>query len=182
MTRGRTFYVWDPLQRLFHWALAASFVLSIVVDAHRHPVLHRWLGCIMMLLVLFRVVYGAAGPHYARFSHSVRSHRETLSYARCLRSGREKRYLGHSPLGGLMAILLLANIGLLALSGWMLGTPPDGPGSGMLLAHRVIAMETLALIITHVGAVLWASRRRQENLTLSMLTGRKREPSRGDIL
>lgn len=182
MKRSRTFYVWDPLQRLFHWLLAVSFVLAVVDSGYRHVTLHRWLGCATALLILFRVVYGAAGPHYARFSQLVRGVQETRAYIRGLRQGRATRYLGHSPLSGLFALLMLVGIAVLSLSGWMLGATVDDGSTALLVFHRGVAAAMIALVLVHVCAVLWTSLWRRENLALSMLTGRKREPSRGDIL
>ncbi|MBS9719572.1 cytochrome b/b6 domain-containing protein [Tianweitania sp. BSSL-BM11] len=182
MIRARTYYVWDPLQRLFHWCLAISFILSVFVSGHQHPHLHRWVGCVTVLLILFRLVYGAAGPHYARFSQLLRGTKETLTYIRGLRHGRATRYLGHSPLSGLFALLMLAGMAVLSLSGWLLGAPGENGSAALLVFHRSIAVSMIALVLFHVCAVLWASLWRRENLALAMLTGRKRQPERGDVL
>ncbi len=68
---------------------------------------HMYAGYTVLGLVLFRLLWGVAGSHYARFSEFVYSPTSTLRYTRQLLQHREPHYLGHNPLGGWMVVALL---------------------------------------------------------------------------
>ena len=68
----RTVKVWDPLLRLFHWGLVASFALAWMTAENRAG-LHEWAGYAAAALIGFRLVWGLIGPHYARFTQFVTS-------------------------------------------------------------------------------------------------------------
>ena len=62
-------------------------------------------------LIVLRIVWGFIGPEHARFSSFIFPPGTVLRYLWDLLLGRAKRYLGHSPGGGAMVLVLL--IGLL---------------------------------------------------------------------
>jgi len=98
--------IWDLPTRLFHWLLAALVLCSVVtaklgglwIDWHMRA------GYAILALVLFRVLWGFAGSRYARFANFVRGPRAVLDYLR----GRGAQGAGHSPLGALSVLALLA--------------------------------------------------------------------------
>ena len=69
--------VWDVPTRLFHWALALSFLGAFVTsDTERLRDVHTWFGYAMLGLVAFRLLWGLVGTRYARFrsfAHGPRS-------------------------------------------------------------------------------------------------------------
>ena len=69
---GETVKVWDPLVRLFHWSLVASFTVAWITGDEWKS-LHIWAGYAAAALIAFRLVWGLAGPRYARFSQFLRS-------------------------------------------------------------------------------------------------------------
>lgn len=165
--------VWDPAVRLFHWSLVAAFAAAYLTSDDA-DVAHWWAGYAALALVAFRVVWGFVGSRHARFADFVP---RPAAFARYLGSairGREPRYLGHNPAGGAMILFLLAAVGVIGASGWLL-TTDWGWGSESLEALHDGAVElTLAAIAVHVAGAIVESVRHRENLVRSMLTGMKR--------
>ena len=195
--------VWDVFVRLFHWSVAVGFFVAYFSEDAL--TLHVWAGYVVGALVVLRIVWGFIGPEHARFSSFIYPPGTVLRYLWELLVGRARRYLGHSPGGGAMVLLLL--IGLLGTVGTGLelyaieenagplaalvssGSPPgqaegeeayegaEGSGEFWEEFHEVLANLMLVLVVLHVAGVLLASYVHHENLTRAMVTGRKRAPS-----
>ena len=97
-------YVWDLFVRLFHWTLVVGFTVAYFTEDPL--IVHVWAGYVVGALIVARVVWGLIGPRYARFSDFVYGPVATLRYVRDLILLRSPRYLGHSPGGGAMVVLL----------------------------------------------------------------------------
>lgn len=172
--------VWDPLVRLFHWSLAASFLVAWL-SADEWDDLHIWAGYAAAGLVAFRLLWGLAGPRYARFRQFIRRPAEIFGFLAAMLRGREARYIGHNPAGGAMIVALLLVMAGTALTGWMYTTDAYWGVEWVEESHELLANLLLILVLLHIGGVLFASLRHRENLVRSMLTGRKRAPEGGDI-
>jgi len=187
-SRPASTLVWDPVVRFGHWALVAAFAVAYVVG----------------VLVVLRVVWGFVGPRHARFSDFVRSPIVALAYFRDLLYGRARRYVGHSPAGGVMVIALLVCLAATVATGLIAyGEEGKGPlavvmvtdanANGNEAGHRALAERrggetestigelhglmaniTVALVVAHIFGVAVASVVHKENLALAMITGRKR--------
>jgi cytochrome b len=101
--------VWDVFVRLFHWSVAVGFFVAYFSEDVL--ILHVWAGYVVGGLVVLRIVWGFIGPEHARFSSFIYPPGTVLRYLWDLLLGRAQRYLGHSPGGGAMVLVLL--IGLL---------------------------------------------------------------------
>ena len=101
-------YVWDPLVRVFHWALVVAFTIAFVTEDDALD-LHVWAGYTVGALVFLRIVWGFIGPEHARFSNFVYRPKAIMEYIGSLLTFRAKRYLGHSP-GGVILYDVLTSV------------------------------------------------------------------------
>lgn len=143
--------VWDPFVRLFHWLLVAGFVVAYVTQEERLH-LHVWSGYVVGGLLLFRVAWGFVGPRYARFSDFTYRPRRVLGYLRDLLRLRARRYLGHSPAGGIMIFALLLFLALTVVTGLMLYGQDEHAGPlAPLYGGTSMATATVSVTPTRRG-------------------------------
>lgn len=177
--------IWDLPTRIFHWLLLASFLLAWLTYAdNRFLYFHVFAGYVFLSLLVFRLVWGFIGTHYARFHSFAHNWSSVSEYLKGLLNGQAMRYVGHNPVGGyaIFAMLILGFIvsvtGLLALA----GEEGHGPLQGLVnytvgiashSAHEFLAWVMLALTVIHVLGVIIESILHRENLIWAMLSGQK---------
>ena len=169
--------IWDLPTRLFHWTLAGLIAFSWWSAEYHYDDLHIWSGMGVMTLVLFRVLWGFFGSSTARFANFVRGPSAVMGY---LRGGW--RGIGHSPLGALSVVALLAVVAVQVGLG-LIASDEDGLMQGPLA--RLVSMDTsdwarelhetlfnvlLALIALHVAAIIFY-KFRGRGLLKPMITG-----------
>jgi cytochrome b len=164
--------VWDLPTRVFHWALAGSFLGAfLTAESERLRDLHVLFGYTMVGLIAFRVVWAFVGTRYARFGAIAYGPAALRRYAASLLRGRPEHYVGHNPPGALAIPALLGMVLLTAASGY--AVYEELGGEWLEEAHEVLAFATLALVGVHVAGVLASSVLHRENLVRSMVTGTK---------
>ena len=183
-----TIKVWDPVVRLFHWALVGCFTVAYLSGDEWIKV-HVLAGYGVAVLVGLRLVWGVLGSRHARFADFVRSPRAVFGYLGDLARGRARRYVGHNPAGGgmivvmLIALVLLCAVGLALYleqggalwpiaAGW--SERESGWGEWLEEGHELLANLMLVLVFVHIAGVVVESLVHRENLIRSMWTGRKR--------
>lgn len=164
--------VWDPLVRICHWMLAAGFVVAFL--AEEGDLIHQVAGYLAAGAVAIRLVWGFIGSGHARFASFVPTPRRLLSHLNDMLHRRERRYVGHNPAAGAMALALLGIILFLGVTGWMLTTNQYYGSEWLEAVHEGTAYLGLGLVCAHVTAALYESVRHRENLPWAMVTGRKR--------
>ena len=170
-----TIKVWDPLVRLFHWSLAAAFLLNATV-IDEDASLHETLGYATLALVGVRVIWGLVGTRHARFADFPPNPRAAIAQVRDMLTRRQTRHVGHSPLGAFMIYNLLLTVVLLGVSGWAMTLPESVIGHDPEWAeelHEAIFGWGVFSVVVHVAAVLGESLRTRVNLIRAMITGRK---------
>jgi cytochrome b len=180
--------VWDLPTRVFHWLLAISVLVAYITSGERGTafVIHVGAGHLILLLLLFRLLWGFIGSPHSRFADFLYSWRSIRNYLVDIARLRPTHFVGHNPLGGLMVLamfLLLLAIILTGLSsaaarGYQAGSPliaAMGNGSrswGEI--HQTLGTLIMILAGVHVAAVLGHWLFARENLVRAMVTGRKR--------
>lgn len=171
--------VWDLPVRLFHWTLAVLIVLSWWTAQSGQLDLHLYSGSAILTLVVFRVLWGFFGSSTARFSSFLRGPRKVMAFVRDPQSWASA---GHTPLGALSIVAMLAAIAVQVLLG-MFSVDTDGLFEGPLAHFLSIAGNdqargfheawfwvVVALVAMHIVAVI-VYRLRNKKLTIAMITG-----------
>jgi cytochrome b len=174
--------VWDLPVRVTHWAivLAVAGCFATHYAGIEWFAWHRRFGYAVLVLAVFRIVWGFVGTRHARFVSFVRGPGAILDYLR----GNGPPTVGHNPLGalsvlGLLALLLLqAATGLFANDEIMSMGPFYGwiapqTSNRVTTVHRLNSEGLLVLIGVHLAAVAYYVRFRRQALVRAMLTGRK---------
>ena len=174
---NQTVRVWDPVIRIFHWSLVAGVAVAWLT-ADEWDDLHAIAGYVVAGLLAVRLIWGFIGGRHARFTQFVYAPASVSAYLRDVVAGRERRYIGHNPAGGVMILVLLATLAGTAWTGWLL---ENDAGDFVEDLHEVLANFGLLLIALHLGGVVLASLRHRENLARAMVTGDKRAPEAGDV-
>lgn len=191
-TKGPMVQAWDLPTRVFHWTLVLliacawlTFEFSEELDDPR-LVWHRWNGLALLTLIVWRILWGFAGPSNVRFTSFVRGPEAALQYARDLAAGTPRRFLGHNPAGGLVVVIMIAlvatigTLGLFALEHNDNATGPLYRYAGEAWAkvftswHRFLFEPVLLIVIAiHIAANILYGVVKKEPLIPAMITGQK---------
>jgi cytochrome b len=108
--------VWDAVVRIGHWLVVVAFFVAYFTEDELLTA-HVWAGYLVGAVVLLRIAWGFIGPQYARFGNFAYGPAKVFHYLGDLLRGRAERYLGHSPAGGAMVLLLLISLAATVWSG-----------------------------------------------------------------
>lgn len=186
---GHEVRVWDLPTRLFHWLLVCLVAVSITTAMIGGLAMqyHERSGMAIMVLVLFRVVWGFMGGTQARFAAFIRGPQEVLRYTRTLLRNDARRYIGHNPLGGWSIIAMLTGLGVQVGTGLFANDDilTEGPlahwvskaiSDSLTRIHHINKVVLMGLVAVHVSAVVFYLVVKRENLVTPMVTGCKRWP------
>lgn len=179
-TASATVRIWDLPTRLFHWALAICIVGSLVsVNLGGNAIgWHFRFGYAILTLLLFRLLWGFAGPRYARFGSFPPSPAAALRYLR----GAGGERAGHSPLGALSVYAMLAALAFQVTTGLFANDAImwDGPLKALVSnatsdlltrLHKYNRFLVIGLIVVHLGAIVFYAVARRRNLVTPMIAG-----------
>jgi len=184
--------VWDLPLRLFHWTLALVLVACWATQemGSRWMQVHMWLGYAAGALVIFRCLWGFAGPRHARFGSFLAGPRAVVAYLRAWLGGAPPHFAGHNPAGGWSVLAMLALVAGQVATGMMNSddTFHAGPwhyevpgriadAAGRL--HHDLFYGLAILAGVHIVAVLAYRWRPGVDLVRPMITGRKRTDDPG---
>lgn len=176
--------VWDLPTRLFHWLLAALVLAAWLTIEFGMIEWHSWIGQAILVLLVYRLIWGIVGSETAQFWHFVRSPKAVLGYAKGLLTGKGGRTVGHNPLGGLAVLLMLALLTVQAILGLMSNDDIffEGPlfnlagkelSDRLTSIHHLLFNVVVTVVAIHVAAALFYLIVKKENLIGAMITGTK---------
>jgi cytochrome b len=141
--------------------------------------MHFWCGYTMLVLLLFRLLWGFVGGETARFYNFIKGPSAVLCY---IRDGMPST-IGHNPLGGWAVVVLLTLLTAQVISGLFAdeGLIAHGPWAIYLAeenrawftsAHSYI-FEALKIMITlHLSALFLHRIKGDRFIVQAMVTGR----------
>lgn len=115
--------VWDLPTRIFHWLLVTLIICAWVSfqynDTVGDPELvwHRYNGYAILILLIWRILWGIVGSPASRFVTFLTWPWNALRYGIDLARQRDRHYLGHNPLGSYMILALITLVGGQAIFG-----------------------------------------------------------------
>jgi cytochrome b len=183
----QTVRVWDLPTRVFHWLLALCIVGSIVSAKIGGNAMawHFRFGYVVFTLLVFRLLWGLVGGYWSRFATFAYAPSTTLRYLRGQSRPDEHHDVGHSPLGAFSVFALLLMLSLQVGTGLFADDEiaNTGPlikfvsGSTSLLLtkwHKNFGQWLIiALIVLHIGAIVFYRVKKNRNLVQPMLSGDK---------
>jgi cytochrome b len=183
---------WDSPTRLFHWLLVLLVLIAWASWRYSEQLgdttlaVHRWNGHAVLILIVFRLLWGLMGSSTSRFSAWLRWPWTALAYALRLMRGETPLYLSHNPLGSYMILALLGVLAVQGVLGLFTVEHNDittGPLYRLILEENQALLSgwhrwlfywvILALIAIHMLANLWYSLAKKEPLITAMISGRK---------
>lgn len=180
--------VWDLPTRLFHWSLVASVSTGWALGEFRTfstVNYHFYLGYTTAGLIAFRLVWGFIGPPPARLSALFPNPTEVMRYLADLKNREPSALAGHSPLGSLAVLAILASLMVQVSTGLFAEDDSlfsEGPLSYLVsektvqfcnAIHDLNSKVLLGLVVLHVAALVFYLIWKRENLIHPMITGRK---------
>jgi cytochrome b len=179
--------VWDLPTRVFHWLLAACVIFSLVSAQIGGNAMawHFRSGYVVLTLLAFRLLWGVFGGRWSRFASFIYSPRSLLRYLKGERPAQAHWDVGHSPLGalsvlGLLAILLAQVATGLVADDEIASTGPlirfvSGSTSSLATSWHTTYGQwlILGLVALHVLAIAVYYFKKKNNLVGPMLHGDK---------
>jgi cytochrome b len=176
--------VWDLPTRLFHWSLLVAVVgCFITAKISGNAMLwHARLGYAVLVLLVFRLIWGVIGGYHSRFANFVTGPKAVLAYLSQMNTSKATHTPGHNPMGALSVIALLGSLLFQASSGLFANDDIsfEGPlakfissSSSSLLTklHHWNEKVLIALVVLHLAAILFYTFKKKQPLVPAMISG-----------
>ncbi|GIL17937.1 MAG: hypothetical protein FMNOHCHN_03609 [Ignavibacteriaceae bacterium] len=170
--------VWDLPIRIFHWLFAGlfvgSFAISHLVSKH-NPLfgLHALFGILLVILVVYRVIWGIFGSEHAKLKHLFFSPAELIAYVKDEIFGPGKKYIGHNPGAAYFTLAIL----IIPIFSVLTGFNMVSSGTETLEeVHELLGNGAMVLVGLHVLGILTYTLKHKELISLSMIKGTKMGP------
>jgi cytochrome b len=180
--------IWDVVTRIWHWLLAIVVTTVWMLGEFMSFETIQWhfyLGYGVLALLAFRLLWGLIGPEPVRFKSFHLSPASVTGYLSHFFSRSFSGEAGHSPLGALSVVLMLAALAGQAVTGLFIESEDFfeyGPLAQyvsddvirlMSAWHHRLAKVVLLLVGFHLTAIAYYRVWKRENLVVPMITGWK---------
>jgi len=180
--------VWDSWIRFFHWSFALAVIFLLVSGETGFQFLdwHRQVGEFVLLLVVFRFLWGFFGSSNTSLLSLVSDPRLAIAHVAQLIRGDAHQTRGHNAAGGWAVLAMLLLVAFQAISGLFIadedeliegvfyGWLDSDSSEELLRLHHLNAEFLMILVGVHLFAVLFYWLRAKQNLIKPMITGSMR--------
>lgn len=182
MNTKTRFLVWDLPVRLFHWLLVAGLFGAVVIvygfgDHSPQFPYHALFGLTIVLMVVLRIIWGIAGTRYAKFSSFLYGPGKVIGYLKDVFTNGSTSYTGHNPGSSWAIFVMLICILILGITGFRMGQGFEE----VKKFHEFFATLLLATVGAHILGIIIHTIRKKENITASMIHGKKEVEEKDSI-
>lgn len=153
-------YIWSLPTRIFHWLLVIGMVAAYIVAEEEELLnLHSSIGYVIGILLVFRIIWGFAGPKYSRFSDFPLGINAMKSFFTDMKKSKSESP-GHNPAASLVMLGIILLGMLIVVSGsLLLGSKGQGffssvsiglSSSSLKEIHEITVNIVIALVIFHL--------------------------------
>lgn len=111
--------IWGLPLRLINWSIAILLAVCFVTATAKGSIhtLHVGAGYALSVALIYRIVLGFIGGPTARFTGMMHPFSRFADQARAFIDYRIQRWSGHSPIGGMTAMVMIYLLGFAVISG-----------------------------------------------------------------
>lgn len=177
-------YIWTLPTRIFHWILVIGMVAAYIVSEEEELMhLHSSFGYVVGILLIFRIIWGFAGPKYSRFSDFPISFTALKSFLTDMKKSKSHSP-GHNPAASLVMLgIILLGLAIVVSGSLLLASKGQGFFSSVSIGlsshtlkeiHEISVNLVIALVILHLlGNLVDFISNRKDGTLQSMFTGYK---------
>jgi len=167
--------VWDLPTRIFHWGLAVSVFLSmLIVYGKKFVVIHVIFGMSAFVLIIGRVLWGIVGTRYVRFSAFVKSIEDAKQEFSVHGGEKHPHSVGHPAVAGWVMLFLMFCVLLVGISGlWVWRFTDAVSKEGALYIHEIFANTLLVIAFVHIQGVMLHIFLHRDGIVMGMIDGKR---------
>ncbi len=177
-------YIWTLPTRIFHWTLVIGMVAAYIVSEEEELLhLHSSFGYVVGILLIFRIIWGFAGPKYSRFSDFPIGFTALKSFLTDMKKSKSHSP-GHNPAASLVMLgIILLGLAIVVSGSLLLASKGQGFFSSVSIGlsshtlkeiHEISVNLVIALVILHLlGNLVDFISNRKAGTLQSMFTGYK---------
>jgi len=167
--------VWDLPTRIFHWGIALSVFLSmLIVYGKKYLTIHIIFGILAFGLIVGRIMWGIVGTKYVRFSAFVKSISEAKQEFAILDSQAHSHSVGHPAIAGWVMLVLMFCALCVGVSGlwlWLFTDTVSKESASHI--HEVFANTLLAIAFVHIQGVVLHIFLHRDGIVRGMIDGKR---------
>ena len=177
-------YIWSWPTRIFHWLLVIGMVAAYLL-AEEEELLnyHSAMGYMVGILILFRIIWGFAGPKYSRFSDFPIGLNAIRTFLADMKSSKSKS-LGHNPGASVVMLAIVLTTLMITVSGTLLLASKgqgffssfsiDMSSDSLKEIHEICVNIVIGLVVLHLlGNLVDFIFNKKAGTLQSMFTGYK---------
>lgn len=177
-------YIWSLPTRIFHWLLVIGMVAAYLVAEEKELLnIHSSIGYAVGILLLFRIIWGFAGPKYSRFSDFPLGITALKSFFADKKTSKSQSS-GHNPAASLVMLgIILLGLAIVVSGALLLASKGQGFFSSVSVGlsshtlkgiHEIAVNVVIALVISHLlGNLVDFIYNKKVGTLQSMFTGYK---------